>query len=78
VQDVRDYLAVLVEWKPAVERVVTFEVVKPLDVKTGPVGPQVDPRLCRLLPGRWSQFQMQVPGTDRMTYLKIVEVRPIR
>lgn len=76
--DVREYLAVLVEWKPAIDRVVTFEVVRPLTVETGPVGPQVDPRLCALLPGRWSQFQMMVPGKERMSYLRIVEVRPLQ
>ena len=77
VADVRDYLAVLVEWKPAVDRVVTFEVTHALPVQTGPVGPQVDPRLCRLLPGRWSQFQLLVAPADRMWYLRVVEVRPI-
>ncbi len=77
VEDVREYLAVLVEWKPVVDRVITYEVIKPLLVETGPVGPQVDPILCALLPGHWSQFQMQVPAADRFSYLKVIEVRPI-
>ena len=78
VDDVREYLAVLVDWKPAVDRVVTYEVVAAIDVKTGPVGPQVDPKRCALLPGRWSQFQMLVPPAERMRHLKVIEVRPIR
>lgn len=78
VEDVRDYLAVLIEWKQAVNRVVTFEVIHALPVQTGPVGPQIDPATCRLLPGRWSQFQMLVAKDDRMWYLKVVEVRPIQ
>ena len=77
VADVREYLAVLVEWKPAVDRVVTYEVVAPIDVRTGPVGPQVDPKRCALLPGRWSQFQMLVPPAERMRHLKVIDVRPI-
>jgi hypothetical protein len=78
VEDVRDHLAVLVDWKSKVDRVVTFEVINALPVQTGPIGPQVDPTLCRLLPGRWSQFQMLVAKDDRMSYLKVVEVRPIQ
>jgi hypothetical protein len=77
-EDVREYLAVLVEWKPVIDRVVIFEVIKALPVQTGPVGPQVDPRLCALLPGRWSQFQMLVAPADRMLYLKPIAERPIQ
>lgn len=78
VKDVRDSLAVRQEWKPKIDRVATYEVVKPINVKLGPVGPQVDGQLCKLLPGRWSQFQMLVPRGTAMDYLMLVEVRPIR
>lgn len=78
VRDVRDSLAVRQEWKPKIDRVATYEVVKPINVKIGPVGPQVDGQLCKILPGRGSQFQMLVPRGTAMDYLTLVEVRPIR
>jgi len=78
VKDVRSKLAVRSDWKPAVDRAVTYEVTKPLPVLIGPIGPQVDPGTCRLLTGRWSQFAMQVDPATRMQYLKVLAVRPIR
>ena len=78
VADVRQGLAVREEWKPDVARVVTYEVVKPLPAKVGPVGPQVDPGSCRLLPGRWSQLEMTVPREQRIEHLTIVDERPIQ
>ena len=78
VEDVRSGLAVRIEWKPAVDRVVTYEVIRAVPVRVGPVGPQVDGRSCRLLLGRWSQLQMLVPADQRMDYLKVVGIRPIR
>lgn len=77
VSDVRDFLAVRLAWKPQVDRVVTYEVVKPVPVKIGPVGPQVDPDNCALLEGRWSQFQAKVERGTFITYLKIIDVHPI-
>lgn len=77
-EEVRDELAVWMDWKPQVDRVVTYEVTRDLSVNVGPVGPQVDAQSCRLLPGRGSQFQMLVPDTERMNYLRVVSVRPIR
>jgi len=76
--DVRHYLAVRRAWKPVVDRVVTYEVTQPLPVATGPVGPQIDPASCRLLTGRWSQFQMQVPAAKRMRYIRVIATRPLR
>ena len=78
VAQVHDDLAVLVAWKPAINRVVTFEVTQPLPVNVGPIGPQIDPLMCRLLPGRWSQFQMLVPGPARMQYIRVLEERLIQ
>ena len=77
-QDVYDYLAVKKAWKPSVAFVVTYEVIKPLPVNIGPIGPQVDEGQCRLLPGRWSQVEMRVPPTERMTYLRVVDKRPVQ
>jgi hypothetical protein len=78
VRDVRTKLAVRSDWKPIVDRTVVYEVIKPLPVLIGPIGPQVDPGSCRLLAGRWSQFAMQVEPNARMQYLRVLSVRPIR
>lgn len=78
VEDVREFLAVTQGFKASINRVIVFEVTKPLKVTIGPVGPQVDAATCTLLPGRWSQFNMAPPWNQRMDYLKILEVRPIQ
>jgi hypothetical protein len=78
VEDVRDDLAVRSDWKPVVDRVVTYEVVRELPVEIGPIGPQVDPKLCVLLPGHWSQFKALVEKGTLRGYLKVLEVRAIR
>jgi hypothetical protein len=78
VEDVREDLAVRSDWKPQVDRVVTYEVVRELPVRIGPIGPQVDPKLCVLLPGRWSQFQALVEKGTLRSYLKVLEVRALR
>ena len=77
-RDVRSGLAVKNAWKPVVTAVVTFEVSKPLPVKVGPVGPQVDGSACRLLIGRWSQFEMLVPPAERLSYIRAVDERQLR
>jgi len=76
-QDVRYFLAVRYDWKPKIDRVVTFEVTQPLPANVGPVGPQIDPHDCGWLPGRWSQLQMLVNASDRMNYIKVINVRMI-
>ena len=78
VEDVRSALAVRQAWKPAIDRVVVYEVTRPIKVALGPIGPQVDGDTCRLLPGRYSQLQMLVPPAERMNYLTVVEVRAIK
>jgi hypothetical protein len=78
VDDVREDLAVRSDWKPEVDRVVTYEVERGLPVRIGPIGPQVDPKMCVLLPGRWSQFQALVEKGTLRSYLKVIEVRAIR
>lgn len=78
IADVRGNLAVRIGWKPQLDRVVTYEVVKPVPVKIGPVGPQVDPANCAFLEGRWSQFQATVEPSTLITYLKVIDVRSIQ
>jgi hypothetical protein len=75
---VRRVLAVKVAWKPAVDRVVTYEVAEPLPADTGTVGPQIDEVGPTYLPGGGSQLEIMAVAADRMRYLKVVEVRPIR
>lgn len=77
VENVRENLAVRNDWKPQVDRVVTYEVVQPFPVRLGPIGPQVDPARCAYLPGRWSQFEALVERGTLITYLRVVDVRPI-
>lgn len=75
--EVRDDLAVIKAWKPDVQRVNTYRVTEILPVYVGPVGPQVDPQACALLPGRFSQFQMLVPRDKRMHHIELVGSHPI-
>lgn len=70
VEEVREDLAVLFTWKKDVDRVVTFEITKPTLVLVGPIGPQVDPVKCKLLHGRYSQFQLLMAPDQRKDYMK--------
>ncbi len=78
VEYVRLALAVKTAWKPAIERVATYEVTAPLLADVGTVGPQIDGPAGRYLPGGASQFQMMVPASERMRHLRVVDERPIR
>jgi hypothetical protein len=78
VEFVRLSLAVKMAWKPAIDRVVTYEITTPLSADVGTVGPQIDVPVDRYLPGGGSQFQMMVPAAERIGHLRVVEVRPIR
>lgn len=78
VRYVRFSLAVKTAWKPAIDRVVTYEIVDPLPADTGIVGPQIDTEAGLYLPGGGSQFEMKVPAPERIAHLKVVAVRPIR
>lgn len=78
VEFVRRALAVKVAWKPAIDRVVTYEITSPLLADVGVVGPQIDAAVDRYLPGGGSQFQMMVPAAERMQHLRVVETRPIQ
>lgn len=77
VRFVRFSLAVKKAWKPAVDRVVTYEIVTPLPADTGLVGPQIDVPENLYLPGGASQFEMKVPAAERAGHLRVVAVRPI-
>ena len=72
VRTVRQPLAVKVAWKPEVDRVVTYRVRRPLPIREGPVGPQIDLGARQVLPGGGHQLEMLVPGRSRMGYLEIV------
>jgi hypothetical protein len=74
---VRIRLAVKQAWKPAIDRVVTYEVTDPIPADTGTVGPQIDAAGPAYLPGGGSQLEMKVPAPDRIRHLKVVEVRAI-
>ena len=78
IEFVRAELAVKLAWKPDIDRVVTYEIRYPLLVDVGVVGSQIDDRDDRYLPGGASQLQMLVPTRDRMSYLHVVDVQPIR
>lgn len=78
VRYVRYSLAVKTAWKPAIDRVVTYEITDPLPADTGTVGPQIDGEAGLYLPGGGSQFEMKVPAAERIAHLKVVAVRPIR
>lgn len=77
VLEVREDLAVIWEWKKVIDRVNVYRVTETLPVSVGPIGPQIDPHSCKLLPGRFSQFEMLVPTTNRMHYLELVESHKI-
>ena len=70
---VRNELAVKMEWKPDIDRVITYEVKKPLPVKIGAVGPQVDKGANVYLSGGGSQVEMAVPPAERMNYLEVID-----
>lgn len=74
---VRNELAVKKAWKPDIDRCVTYEVIQPLPVLLGPVGPQVDEVSGKYLSGGGTQIEMTVPAADRMKYIKVVSEKPI-
>lgn len=77
VSEAREYLAVLKAWKPDIDRVNRYRVTEVLPVHVGPIGPQVDPDACALLPGRFSQFEMLVARDQRVHYVQLVGSYPI-
>ena len=77
VRFVRFSLAVKTEWKPRIDRVVTYEIVTPLPADTGIVGPQIDVPANLYLPGGGSQFEMKVPAAERAAHLRVIAARPI-
>ena len=51
----------------------TYEVTKPLPVREGPIGPQVDISADRYLPGGEDQLEIRVAPRERMDYLKLID-----
>ena len=74
---VRNNLAVKEDWKPDIDRVNTYEVIKPLPAYVGNVGPQVDVPVDRYLKGGADQFEMKVHPAERMQYIKLVDSRKV-
>jgi RHS repeat-associated protein len=74
----RNDLAITNKFKGEIDRVVTFEVVQPLPVKRGPVGPQIDEKTGQFWSGGGTQIELLVDKFERMNYLRIVSERPIR
>lgn len=74
---VRNEPGVKNEWKPDIDRVITYEVVKPLPVKRGTVGPQIDKGAGTYLERGKSQVEMLVPYDQRTDYLKVIDEKPI-
>jgi hypothetical protein len=78
---VRDNLAVKVEWKPDVDRVVTYKVKEGVSLPAlqGPVGPQIDLTVNQYLKGGADQINILLDrGTNAMDYLEIVSIRNIK
>jgi len=69
---VRDDLAVIREFKGVgqLERVEEFEVIQPLPVKSGPVGPQIEVDNGQFRPGGAHQIEMLVSPKDRTKYVQ--------
>ena len=78
VEDVRNYLAVTWAFMNDPAQVVVYEIVRPLPAWIGPIGPQIDSALCRYLPGGWSQINMMVKREERMSYLRVIDVRDLQ
>jgi hypothetical protein len=74
---VRNELAVKYGWKNDISGVVEYEVTRPLPVRAGPVGPQIDFGANRYLPGGGSQVNFNIPRTQsRMDYLNVIGFTP--
>ncbi|MFH0373671.1 hypothetical protein [Streptococcus sp. A22] len=73
---VRNKLAVKVDWKGDIDRVVVYKVKDGLElpVQVGPVGPQIDLKVDKYLPGGAGQKEFLLPREiDRMDYLDVIE-----
>jgi RHS repeat-associated protein len=89
VEFVREKLAVKYAFKNEVGYVQEYEVIKSVPVLRGPIGPQLDPDLGRVLKGGADQIEFKFPDTigadgkkiwaDRMDYLKPIGLpKPIK
>jgi hypothetical protein len=72
------YLAIRHAFKPkGLAWVATFEVVRPITVAQGPVGPQVEPDGCHLLPGGWYQIQFTGGQAEQSAALHLIALAPL-
>jgi hypothetical protein len=71
---VRNNLAVTKEFKGVVSRAQTYEVIKPLPVRKGPVGPQIDRVTGQYRPGdaTATQIEILVDKGDILNYIRKV------
>ena len=75
---VRSRLAVKEAWKPEIDRINTYEVIRPMPALVGEVGPQVDLVANRYLPGGEFQIEMKIPASERGNYIKFIESREVK
>jgi len=66
----RNTMAVTEEFKPGILKVQTYEVIKPLPVRQGPVGPQIDRITGHYRPGGKTQIEILVEKSESLNYLK--------
>lgn len=74
-QSARENLAIRSDWKKSLSKIVIYEVIKPLPVKIGPIAAQIDPNTCKLLNGKWSQIEFLIIPSERIFFMKPIEVR---
>lgn len=74
-------LAVKHSWKPdGVDRVVTYQVIEPVKINFGSVGPQIEKLpdgTYSYLKGGNNQIELLVPRDDRIKYIKPIDVNTI-
>ena len=65
-------MTVIREFKPknSLERVEEYEVIKPLEVKSGKVGPQIEVDTGEFRPGGAHQVELLVSPSDRTKHIK--------
>ena len=77
---VRNNLAVKSDWKADCSKVVTYKVKDgvTIPVREGAVGPQIDVKANKYLPGGGTQVQLMLDrSANKMDYLEVVSVRSI-
>jgi len=73
IDDVKNKLAIMREFKEDIDRINIYEIIEGLPVQEGAVGAQVDLLDNAYLPGGGSQKELMVPKHLRNNYLKKVD-----